>query len=473
MSGTVVTFYSYKGGVGRSFALANIAVILAQWGSKVLVVDWDIEAPGLNHYFAPFLKKMPAGVLDFLVDCRRGKPRSWATYTAKIELPGQIGQLRLMPAAAGGGTDYASLVQGLNWDELYREHALGAQLEALRTAWIRNFDLILVDSRTGVTDFSGLTTAQLPDVLAFMFTANAQSLSGCADIARRAMEARRRMPIDRPALLPLPIPARFEQREEYDRARAWRERFVTELGVFLNIWAPPVVDHLKLIDLLTIPYVPRWTFGEELASQVELAGTSGTRTPGQAASYACETLAALLIQGFAKVDLLASSRDEYVHAARSLAQSRRQSDRQTAKVFISYSRSGSDTEAVAQSIAQVLSKVPGKRREVFIGTEDLAVGQQWAARVQHEIEQADAYIVLIDRSFTKSSLQDAETETFLRQSLRSEHGTKTIIPVVMKGGEDAFNASRLADYQAVFLDPSIEIEEQLTPVVTRLTRSRS
>jgi hypothetical protein len=479
MAGTVVTFYSYKGGVGRSFALANIAVILAQWGSKVLVVDWDIEAPGLNHYFAPFVKEMPTGVLEFLEDCGRGEPQSWAAYTTKIELPGQMGQLRLMPAAGGGGTDYAGLVQGLNWDELYREHALGAQLEALRTAWIKDFDLILVDSRTGVTDFSGLTTAQLPDVLAFMFTANGQSLGGCTDIVRRAMEARRRMPIDRPALLPLPIPARFEQREEYDRARSWRERFVTELAPFLNIWAPPVVDPLKLIDLLTIPYVPRWTFGEELASHFELAGTSGTRTPGQAASYACETLAALLIQGFAKVDLLASSRDEYVHAARSLVQSRRQSGRETAKVFISYSRSGTDpkggtdTKAVAQSIAELLHRVLGKHCEVFIDAENLGAGHEWASRIQLEIEQADAYIVLIDRSFTKSSSQDAETESFLRQSLRSEHGTKTIIPVVMKGGEDAFYASRLADYHAVFLDPDLENDTQLSPLIARLTRLRS
>lgn len=153
MAGTVVTFYSYKGGVGRSFAVANIAAILTQWGSKVLVVDWDIEAPGLNHYFAPFANEMRAGVLDFLEDCGRGAPRPWTAYTTKIELPSQIGQLQLIPAAAGGGTDYAGLVQGLSWDEMYREHELGSQLETLRAAWIREFDLVLVDSRTGVNRF--------------------------------------------------------------------------------------------------------------------------------------------------------------------------------------------------------------------------------------------------------------------------------------------------------------------------------
>ena len=49
--GLVTTFYSYKGGVGRSFILANVAATLADWGYRVLCVDWDLEAPGLNKYF--------------------------------------------------------------------------------------------------------------------------------------------------------------------------------------------------------------------------------------------------------------------------------------------------------------------------------------------------------------------------------------------------------------------------------------
>src|SRR5687767_9627324 len=56
----IVTFYSYKGGVGRSFCLANVAVQLARWGNRVLCVDFDLDAPGLHEYFRPFLTGSPA-----------------------------------------------------------------------------------------------------------------------------------------------------------------------------------------------------------------------------------------------------------------------------------------------------------------------------------------------------------------------------------------------------------------------------
>jgi Mrp family chromosome partitioning ATPase len=49
----VITFYSYKGGTGRTMALANIACLFARQGTagmRVLAIDWDLEAPGLHYY---------------------------------------------------------------------------------------------------------------------------------------------------------------------------------------------------------------------------------------------------------------------------------------------------------------------------------------------------------------------------------------------------------------------------------------
>src|SRR4051794_39095955 len=47
----IYTFYSYKGGVGRTMALANVAEVFYRAGLRVLMVDWDLESPGLERYF--------------------------------------------------------------------------------------------------------------------------------------------------------------------------------------------------------------------------------------------------------------------------------------------------------------------------------------------------------------------------------------------------------------------------------------
>ena len=69
-SAKLITFYSYKGGVGRTFLLANVAALLRRWGAKVLCVDWDLEAPGLHHYLKPEAQpEGPArGLLPLIAD---------------------------------------------------------------------------------------------------------------------------------------------------------------------------------------------------------------------------------------------------------------------------------------------------------------------------------------------------------------------------------------------------------------------
>ena len=46
----IFTFYSYKGGVGRFMALANVAEWFYLQGARVLMIDWDLEAPGLESF---------------------------------------------------------------------------------------------------------------------------------------------------------------------------------------------------------------------------------------------------------------------------------------------------------------------------------------------------------------------------------------------------------------------------------------
>ena len=63
----IVTFFSFKGGVGRTTALVATALTLARNGHKVAIVDLDLEAPGLTTVF--FKDKVENfGVIDYLLE---------------------------------------------------------------------------------------------------------------------------------------------------------------------------------------------------------------------------------------------------------------------------------------------------------------------------------------------------------------------------------------------------------------------
>src|SRR5207237_5953903 len=75
----IYTFYSYKGGVGRSMALANVAEWLYQQGFRVVMIDWDLEAPGLESFFFSSeqelnLVRSQLGVVDLMLDYKQRYP---------------------------------------------------------------------------------------------------------------------------------------------------------------------------------------------------------------------------------------------------------------------------------------------------------------------------------------------------------------------------------------------------------------
>ena len=86
----IYTFYSFKGGVGRSMALANVAECFRQAGLRVALVDWDLEAPGLEHYFyedRAAIERVCSGLglIDLLLTYQRQFPHI-ATALAEAEM---------------------------------------------------------------------------------------------------------------------------------------------------------------------------------------------------------------------------------------------------------------------------------------------------------------------------------------------------------------------------------------------------
>lgn len=72
MSVPRIAFYGLKGGVGRSTALAVCAADLASIGTNVLVLDLDLEAPGLESVLLKPDRIPDYGVLDWLAAATAG-----------------------------------------------------------------------------------------------------------------------------------------------------------------------------------------------------------------------------------------------------------------------------------------------------------------------------------------------------------------------------------------------------------------
>src|SRR5262252_3769061 len=89
-----------------------------------------------------------------------------------------FGRLDLLPAGKQGSS-YSQRVNAFNWQNFYDRLGGGVFLEAVKARMRSEYDYVLVDSRTGVSDTAGICTVQMPDTLVVCFTANNQSIEGC------------------------------------------------------------------------------------------------------------------------------------------------------------------------------------------------------------------------------------------------------------------------------------------------------
>jgi formylglycine-generating enzyme required for sulfatase activity len=310
--GQVITFYSYKGGTGRTMALANVACLLARGHvgiagdaptpRKVLMVDWDLDAPGLHCYFPRVVARQQAsarkrdrpGLMEWFsaVD---DKTRNWTArdtdgnWNRAIALfdslhldrylaPTGIEGLSLMKAGRYDAT-YGSRVNCFSWHGLY-ERTSGL-FPAFAHYLGERFDYVLVDSRTGVTDISGICTKLLPERLVVVFTPNQQSLTGLLDLVRAATRFRRQSTDLRP-LTVFPLPSRLETKSEALHNR-WRhggapsgasdsaiEGYQPQFeALFRDVFDLPECRLTDYFDEVQIQHVPDYAYGEPIAVEIE------------------------------------------------------------------------------------------------------------------------------------------------------------------------------------------------------------
>ena len=318
-SGEVVTFYSYKGGTGRTMALSNLAVLLARQHnstSPVLMIDWDMEAPGLHHYFD--LHEERPGVLELFEACReqllsRYRPQSdgeavvpgsaahdsaaldsealanevlaavgWQQYVSRVD---QSSQLYLMRAGRFDYT-YGERLAAMHWDDLFDR--CPALFRCFADLMARHFRYVLVDSRTGRTDSAGICTTLLPRKLVVVFTPNRQSLEGVEALVSRAAAYRSSHEDEQRPLLVYPLPSRIEMGDSIQRAQ-WRrgapeQHIIGYQPIFERLmrdcYGLPHVSLDSYFDEVQLQQTRTFAYGEQLAVRMDQGGDrfSLTRT---------------------------------------------------------------------------------------------------------------------------------------------------------------------------------------------------
>jgi hypothetical protein len=185
----VVSFYSYKGGTGRTLLLANVAVLGARLGLKIVAVDLDIEAPGLSY---KLLGNAPEGegLTGWLRDL--GRPAAdhgvaWRLIPVEIEASyAEGGWLKLLPAGAPPSIGYLQLLRELHDDHVFDEGPAVEALITLRDTIEKELqpDLLLIDARTGVTPTNSVINRVLSDDIVALTLASPEQLEGTRAVLR-------------------------------------------------------------------------------------------------------------------------------------------------------------------------------------------------------------------------------------------------------------------------------------------------
>ena len=162
----IVAFYSFKGGVGRSTTLAVLAVQAARRGRKVVVLDLDLEAPGLTPLLlSPDADEPEASVADYLLTlAATGRPPR-ALPVVPVQLGGA--SLSLVPAGRLSPAylqRLASLDAAGRFGEASSPVADGLRGLLKRLKKELQPDLVLIDCRTGLSDIGGAALIELSHV---------------------------------------------------------------------------------------------------------------------------------------------------------------------------------------------------------------------------------------------------------------------------------------------------------------------
>lgn len=269
--------------------MAHVAFMVAANRKRVLIMDWDLEAPGLAYYFRGLLDpavvrkvRNSPGVLDLL----------WK-WSGTVKNATRADELKTLKAEFESGTPFKECIQSLvqcaisdqfigpsqhnivldfigagkssihtplpipyedalasfSWTNFFDAQSGGYALEQLRKWACENYDYIFIDSRTGLADVAGVCTLQLPDTVVLCFVLNRQNIEGVSKVASAIKEKRGDDIAIR--VVPMRVKPREAQEESDGRARAIYD--LTKIGKLDNA---SVQNDIKTLAVSTSENVP-------------------------------------------------------------------------------------------------------------------------------------------------------------------------------------------------------------------------
>lgn len=187
---TIVSFYSFKGGVGRTFTALEAAAQLARNGRSVCIWDLDLEAPALHRHaqLADLRVQLRTGTLDLLEGAAvDGAVSPDAVDDAVVKLHGTDYEVSFLMAAgtacltadeASNGRSYAERYWAIDWGADYASNRAQNSFLSIADHLADRFDVVVIDARTGLTDLGYLSSRLLADAVVIVFGMSDQNVEG-------------------------------------------------------------------------------------------------------------------------------------------------------------------------------------------------------------------------------------------------------------------------------------------------------
>ena len=253
----IVTFYSYKGGVGRSQLAAHLAAYLCYYENRrVLILDWDLEAPGIELFFFKDAgeekrQSLKKGLMDLFINYvqllrseanvkEEQLPYFTEEYINTLISTHQGGKIDLITAIKYDN-DFSKRINEFDWYDFYENRQGKVYMEFLKDRLNDlPYDYIFIDSRTGVSDYSGICNIQMPQLNVMVMAATYQNIEGSLKVAQNIYKSPYIQSKKYRSNWIMPILSRLDTQDNQGVAK-W-------MAYFRKTFSPFIADYLKVIN---------------------------------------------------------------------------------------------------------------------------------------------------------------------------------------------------------------------------------